>query len=223
MTPVSTLTRPTRTVGRATPIPPREHRMTLPSAPPYVVGGDISLTASGIAWPDRAIVHGLKRLTKLAPGPREHALNELANDLAARMWGRDDNESYWDRSGPDGYPLLAVLENLPTSGLAAMSTEKAYVWHELVRALHRHGVPILEVSPATIKKYATGKGNASKAAVIDALARRMPWFETLGDDNLCDAAWACAIGCDLLGAPIVEVPKTHRDALAKLKLPPGLS
>lgn len=190
-----------------------------PVAPPYVSGIDLSLTASGIAWPDRAIVHGVKQLTTLPVGVREEALNGLAHDLAIRLWGRDGT---WGRSGPDGYPVLVVLENLPTSGLKALSTEKAYVWHELCRILQTRQVPILAVTPATIKKYATGNGNASKAAVVDALARRMPWYETLGDDNMCDAAWACAIGCDLLGTPIVQVPQTHRAALAKLQLPEAL-
>jgi hypothetical protein len=55
--------------------------------------------------------------------------------------------------------------------------------------------------------------------VIEATVRRMPWYLTGGDDNMCDAAWACAIGCDLLGRPIVEVPKVHRDVLAKLAIP----
>lgn len=193
-----------------------------PIAPPYVVGIDLSLTATGIAWPDRAVVHGTRRLTTLPPGHREAALRDLAGQLNELVWGRDGNDGGWVRTGPDGLPVMAVLENLPTKGIAAMSTEKAYVWHELIRILWKGGVPVLVVSPATIKKYATGKGNASKAAVIDATARRMPWYTTLGNEDMCDAAWACAIGCDLLGQPIVEVPKTHRDALAKLVLPEGL-
>lgn len=193
-----------------------------PIAPPYVTGVDLSLTASGIAWPDRAIVHGTKRLTTLPIGAREFALADLADQLAVLTWGRDGSGDGWGRSGPDGYPALVVLENLPTKGIAALSTEKAYVWHELCRILYRHKVPMLAVTPATIKKYATGKGNAPKSAVVDATARRMPWFTTLGNEDMCDAAWACAIGCDLLGHPIVGVPKTHRDALAKLVLPEGL-
>lgn len=193
-----------------------------PTAPPYVTGIDLSLTASGIAWPDRAIVHGVKRLTTLPIGQREHELNELAAQLAIRAWGRNGDDSYWGRSGPGGYPALVVLENLPTKGIAAMSTEKAYVWHELIRVLHKAGIPMISVAPSVIKKYATGSGGAAKSAVVDATARRMPWYTTLGNEDMCDAAWACAIGCDLLGQPIVEVPKTHRDALAKLVLPPGL-
>jgi Holliday junction resolvasome RuvABC endonuclease subunit len=48
---------------------------------------------------------------------------------------------------------------------------------------------IIEVVPtATLKKFATGKGNADKTAMIEAVKRRWPDIWKAGfDDNACDA------------------------------------
>jgi crossover junction endodeoxyribonuclease RuvC len=190
---------------------------TLVGNPPRVGGLDISLTASGLAWPHRVAVHGLKGLTTLSPGPREHQLWRLAEQLFVKI----SDPEHGIGQNPGTRPVLVVVENLPTGRTAGgvVSTEKGYVYHEVIRLLHYHGIPVLEVAPSVIKKYATGKGNANKGAVIEATARRMPWLLTAGDDNACDAAWAMAIGCALLGQPVVDVPKLHQDALTKLRLP----
>jgi crossover junction endodeoxyribonuclease RuvC len=186
--------------------------VTLPANPPRVRGLDLSLTASGLAWPDRVAVHGRKGLTTLPVGRREHELKCLAEELFVKI------------CDPMPRPVIVVIENLPTGRTAGgvVSTEKGYVWHEVVRMLHAYVVPVLEVAPSVIKKYATGKGNANKGAVIEATARRLPWLHTAGDENACDAAWAMAIGCALLGQHLAELPKVHQEALAKLQLPPGV-
>ena len=53
-------------------------------------------------------------------------------------------------------------------------------------------VPYLLVSPATLKKFATNKGNAKKPEM------RKAWLEYAGfdvaDDNKVDAAWLRTIG-----------------------------
>lgn len=187
--------------------------MTLPANPPHVVGIDLSLTATGLAWPNRVEVYGQKGLTTMAIGHREMALEALADVLATKACAPGDD-----------FPALAVIENLPTGRTAGgvVSTEKGYLWHELVRRLHKWRVPMVAVAPSVIKKLATGKGNANKGAVIEATARRLPWLLTAGDENACDAAWAMAAGCALLGQPIVELPKVHLEALAKLRLPEGV-
>jgi hypothetical protein len=190
---------------------------TLVGNPPHVVGVDLSLTASGLAWPHRVAVHGRKGLTTLPAGRREHELQRLAEELFLKI----SDPGVEIGQNPGTRPALVVIENLPKKAVAGgvISTEKGYVWHELVRLLHYHGVPVVEASPGSIKQYATGKGSAAKGAVIEATARRMPWLLTAGDDNACDAAWAMAIGCALLGRPVVDVPKLHQGALAKVHLP----
>ncbi len=48
----------------------------------------------------------------------------------------------------------------------------------------QHGIPYQGVPVGTIKKHATGKGNASKAEVIEAMCRK---GHTPADDNASDA------------------------------------
>lgn len=217
MTTATTL-QPRPDTGRGSAASPRS-TVTTPSlvgTPPPVSGVDLSLTATGLAWPDRVAVHGRKGLTVLPPGRREHELKCLAEELFVKIVDRR-----YEVGNNTDRPALVVIENLPKGRTAGgiVSTEKGYVYHELIRLLYSHGIPVLEIAPSVIKKYATGKGNAAKGAVIEATARRMPWLLTAGDENACDAAWAMAAGCALLDQPIVEVPKLHQDALVKLRLP----
>jgi Holliday junction resolvasome RuvABC endonuclease subunit len=44
------------------------------------------------------------------------------------------------------------------------------------------------VSPAEIKKHATGKGNADKAMMVEAARKRWP-DQTIKDDNQADSLW----------------------------------
>lgn len=74
---------------------------------------------------------------------------------------------------------------------------------------------IVWVPPATLKKYATGKGNASKVDVIIAARERLGLDST--DDNQADALWLRAIGCELAGHPLAVMPKANRSALDKLE------
>lgn len=57
-------------------------------------------------------------------------------------------------------------------------------WAHLTAWCQEHQVPFEGVPVATIKKYATGKGNAKKPDMVAAVQRRYP---TVTDDNTADA------------------------------------
>lgn len=174
---------------------------------PLVVGVDTSLTATGAAWPDgHCITHGRKGLTLNDRPLRQQGLD--LKSLVVALHNLIIEHA--------GVPTLAVFEELPKDRVDA---QRGYVWYSLVNALESSGCTCMAVQPSQLKKYATGTGAAGKPAVIEATVRRLPQFQTGGDDNRCDAAWLCAIGTDLLGEPLVSVPTTHRAALAKLALP----
>jgi hypothetical protein len=197
-----------------------------PDSLPHVVGGDISLTASGFAWPDgRTLTHGVKGLSTISyVGHRTEAMDRLIIELADLILGPPGEER----------PGLVVLEDLlQRGGSAGISTEKAHVWWSLVRMLHANRVPVLAVPVSTAKLYAYGNGQANKREMITAVKEHFPAWEirktgargkllATDDDNKADAVALMAIGCELLGEPLVELPAKHRKALDKLELPPGV-
>lgn len=79
-------------------------------------------------------------------------------------------------------------------------------------ALHEAGIPFVDVPPATVKKFATGKGNAPKDQVLVAAVKRTGGFEFASNDQ-ADAFWLMAMGCEALGAPVVDMPKQNVAAL----------
>ena len=222
---ITTQARP-GTLGRACPVPPPRKRDTMDL--PRVVGADTSLTATGLAWPHgEVITHGRAGLTAFTtdPGTRAHNLGDLAGELHARIL-----------NGPAGFdgrlPQLVVLEGIPTSG-TKVDSERCYLWWRLVELLHETDTPVLVVPPTTLKLYATSFGSANKREVIAACNQLLPQWETrktgkrgnvldTPDDNKVDAVWLMAIGCHLLGHPLVAVTPYRERALEKLTLPPGI-
>lgn len=164
-----------------------------------VIGLDLSLTATGIAYADGTTstvktrtVDGDRRLLHIVEAVGE------AIELGAR---------------------LAIIEDLPTHAKAAGITGMV---HGAVRlALIEQGVPYVLVPAATLKAYATGKGNVDKTAMaIAALKRGNIEF---ADDNQCDAWWLRAAGLDRLGMPLFPLPEAQRVRLDKVRWPDGLT
>jgi Holliday junction resolvasome RuvABC endonuclease subunit len=155
-----------------------------------VIGIDPSITATGLC--DHAgrlsvaggpAYMGDKRLTVI-----ESAVQQLAN--LAR-------------------PDLAVIEFLPQHMKAAGIT--GMVQGVVRNALFKLGVPYVTITPATLKKFATGRGDADKADMRMALYKR-----TGGDvrsDDMVDAWWLRAAGLQALGEGVVDLPAAQVRAL----------
>lgn len=88
-------------------------------------------------------------------------------------------------------------------------------------ALHEAGIPVVVVPPASVKTYATGKGNASKDDVLLAAVRRLDYAGSTKDES--DALWLYALVMDALGQPVVTVPAIHRRAVSTVTLPVGMA
>ena len=162
-----------------------------------VVGLDLSITATGVAY-----AHGGTDVWKLPAKLRDERLSTIAGcvKIAVQDFGPVD---------------LVVIEDLPTHAHGAGITGMV---HGAVRCeLLRAGVPYVLVTPATLKKYATGKGNADKTAMTLALYKRTGL--ELADDNQVDAWWLRAAGLQHLGFPVVELPAAQVDALSKVEWP----
>jgi Holliday junction resolvasome RuvABC endonuclease subunit len=162
---------------------------------PRVIGLDLSLTATGICLPD-GTTHTIKTNAKDGDARLLHIAHTLANALAP---------------GAD----LAVVEDLPVHAKSAGITGMV---HGVARAaLLEAGIPYALVVPATLKKYATGKGNGDKTPMAIAALKRAN--REFGDDNQCDAAWLRWAGLDWLGHAEFELPAAQRASLDKMKWP----
>jgi len=103
-------------------------------------------------------------------------------------------------------------------GQNASSSKPLCMLHGAVRLqLMRKKIPYAVVSPMSLKKAATGRGNAQKSDM------RLAWYKRTGvdvsDDNACDAAWLHAIACEWYGQPRFELPQAQRDCLQKVVWP----
>lgn len=92
---------------------------------------------------------------------------------------------------------LVVMEDLPRNAMAAGVT--GMVQGVIRERLQRRDIPYILVTPATLKAFATGKGNAKKPDM------RAAWHDYAGvdnkDDNQVDAAWLREAGLYLTGRP----------------------
>lgn len=169
----------------------------------HVLGLDLSLTCAGMAVVDGEVT------TKALKPPAKLDGHERLDWMLAEIWSRA------------GLIGLAVVEG-PSygnqgSGRQSGHHERAGLWWLTTHTLWKHGIATAVVPPAALKKYATGKGNASKDAIMLATARRFPDFA--GDNNEADALWLAAMGADHLGEPVVAMPAAHRAALDAVKWP----
>jgi len=167
-----------------------------------IVGADLSITATGIArWDGSVVTVG----GKPALGDQRLVIIEDALVLALGLW-HDDDEARAD--------LLVVEGSVARSHTAYISGQL----HGIVKRLCiRHAMPYVFVPPATLKAYATGKGNGDKTQMaLAALKRAGAEFR---DDNQCDAAWLRWAALDAYGAPEFDVPAAQKDRLKKVTWP----
>ncbi len=168
--------------------------------PRRIVGIDLSLTATGVAGDIPCVFH-----TKMRGVERLAAIR----DAILRVTDQGDRVT-------DQGDTLVVLE-----GYSYASGHQAHQLGELggvVRlALHEAQVVYVDVPPSTLKKFATGKGNANKAAMGLAAARA--GYDGPGDDNAIDAWWLQVMGFYAAGGLRLN-PTAYRDqAVATIDWP----
>lgn len=161
--------------------------------PLRILGLDLSITATGFALPDGTTG------TFKGPWKGDWRLVAIKQAVAGNADAVD----------------LAVIEDLPTHAKSAGITGMV---HGAVRAvLMELGVPYVLITPATLKAFATGKGNADKTAMAIAALKRAG--REFGDDNQCDAAWLRWAGLDWYEQPEFSLPAAQRERLAKAVWP----
>jgi crossover junction endodeoxyribonuclease RuvC len=179
--------------GEPRPITTREAESQ--GRPPAVIGLDLSLTCTGVAG--NGWTRALKPPADLDGMRRLHWLREHIIDCCRP----------WDLVVIEGYAYAR------SNGQAAAGELSGIIRY----ALWRRDIPFIIVQPSSVKKYATGNGNAAKDAMLGAAYKRLPGFD--GGNDEADAAWLRAMALDALGWPLVTMPAANRAALGKVDWP----
>lgn len=170
--------------------------------PELIVGLDLSLTGTGVADSDGT--RTIKSNAKIAIEPR---LNAILGEVKSYTGDNAD---------------LVIIEGLAFASQTGKVAERGAL-HFMVRVyLWEVGIPFAICPPTVLKKYLTGKGNASKDEMMFAGARAFTWVEKTLNNNENDALAMYAMAMERIGQPIIDVPKVNRDALAKVEWPEGI-
>ena len=171
-----------------------------------VVGVDLSLTGTGIATADGVRTIGSSGRKGASLRVRHARLADLATQVVLAV-----SEAAAPRTA------LVVLEAPAFSRTTGHQHDRSGAWWLLVDELLAAGHLVAEVAPTCRAKYATGKGNAGKAAVVSAVSHR--YGVVFADDNAADAFVLRAMGLHRYGQPLASVPKAHAAALDAVAWP----
>jgi crossover junction endodeoxyribonuclease RuvC len=174
---------------------------------PRVIGLDLSLTSTGIA--DAQDLISIRTVRSRNTGKTTEDTWQRLAYIDAEIWRTVH------RHGPA--PALIVIEGPSYSSSGAGTWDRAGLWWTVVSGLLNVEIPLAVVSPNARAKYATGKGNASKAAVCSAAGKR--YDRVFATDDEADAFVLAAMGLDHLGHPPAVMPAINRAALDKVRWP----
>ena len=174
---------------------------------PRVIGLDLSLAATGIADAQGDQIHtGTIRTGNYGPS---------LDDRMRRIWLIA--EQIWRVVDDGPTPALVVIEGPSYGSRGGQAHERAGLWWHVVHRLLGDCLPVAVAPPAALKRYATGKGAATKPDMRVALLKRADL--DLRDDGQVDAWWLAALGLDHLGRAPVRLPETNRTALSRVEWP----
>lgn len=132
-----------------------------------VFGIDLSLTSTGICY-----VETNTAVTSKKRGPER--LVEIREAVLGHLSGLES-------------PVV-IVEGYSFGSKNSQAHATGELGGVIRVALHERGIPYVEVPPTCLKKFATGKGNASKNEVISAMSAKtgIVWSGGSADD-MCDA------------------------------------
>jgi crossover junction endodeoxyribonuclease RuvC len=125
---------------------------------------------------------------------------------------RDDTLQLADYYAPD----LVIIEAVFLGMKGGTALELAGLGQIVRLALHEAGLAFVDVAPSTLKKFATGKGNALKPDMVAAATYHLGF--TGSDHNEADALWLLHAGLAHYRLP-GYVEGLNRDALTVVRWP----
>jgi Holliday junction resolvasome RuvABC endonuclease subunit len=163
---------------------------------PRVIGLDLSLTATGFAAPEyvevvKTTTRGMLRLAAL----RMAIVNASADASIVVI---------------EGYSMGTMRQPSQAHGIGELGgVVKLGLWEA--------EIPYVDVAPASLKKFATDRGNATKLAM--GLAAQRAGYDGPEDDNAIDAWWLRQMGLYAFDVPKVPVTAYRTEAMAKVAWP----
>lgn len=172
---------------------------------PIFIGLDLSLASTGIA-----IAHnGHATVSRVMSKPTGNTTGEQLlrlRDIVSRIRA----------AIPLSAHTVAAMEGPAFGANDPGAHIRGGLWWMVRTMLDAEDIDVVIVPPSTLKKYATGKGNAAKDAVLAAAVRRFPDVDVTGNDE-ADALWLAAIRARIEGQPIDELPAAQIDAIKGVK------
>lgn len=164
-----------------------------------IMGLDLSINGTGVCLPDAETF-----TIKCVAAQGDRRINIVRDRITPYLGGID----------------LVIMEDFPAKLQAAAAKAIGLVQGAVRSALMDAGVPYTVMSPATLKKFATGQGNCDKAAMILAAFKRSG--VEFRDNNRCDAWWLYIAGHDHYDdKPMFGLPALQRKALDVVAWPSG--
>lgn len=117
-------------------------------------------------------------------------------------------------------PDLVVIEWLPQfDGKGDTSLRTAELHGPIKQWLWAHDHLYVDVMPVHLKQYATGKGNAKKNEVREAVTARYGSLLHIGTEDEADAVTLLAMALHAYGQRLVHVDGSHGRALSAVSWP----
>jgi len=160
-----------------------------------IVGLDLSLTGTGIATEDGE---------QLAAFPKLRGLERIVSIRDAVLK---------ETSNAD----LVVIEDYAFSRAASHAHELGELGGVVKVALREEGIAVVLVGPSALKKWATGKGNATKPDMRMARLKRTGVDER--DDNKNDAWWLRQLALYAYGDESLHLPALQAAVAGALTWP----
>ena len=172
----------------------------------YIYGLDLSLTGTGVA----------RIGTSATPHVWTVKSKGKATDSLAQRAGRLNDLDASIRATVE-FGAYVAIETPAHNQTSGHHHDRSGLWWLVVSELVQYA-KVHEVSTTQVKKYATGKGNASKMEVMAAAIKRYPQFD-IANDNEADAVILAAFLARALGEPIEDsLPQANLSALDKFSV-----
>ena len=179
---------------------------------PYVIGIDLSLTATGLA--DVNLDTGTFENVETF-GTKGKRADKYA-ERGKRLRGMADHIVDWATAGPLD-PELVVIEGPALGNTRGSQFDRSGLWWMVVDDFLSAGIRVLVVPPKTRAKYGCGNGNAGKDVVLAHVIEQYDHLtpDRIRNDNEADAIILAAIGARYLGFPVEEeLPESNLAAMA---------